>query len=125
MRAIKARCPDCAATLSVGERSRESYRLLREAGADRYLLRHETATPSHYQKLHPPELSLAHRLACLGDLKDLGYQVGAGFMVGSPWQTREDLVRDLSLIHIFPVPFFFPTESMGKYFSFFTCRPLS
>lgn len=101
VRAIKARWPDCAVTLSVGERSRESYRLLREAGADRYLLRHETATASHYQKLHPPELSLAHRLACLGDLKDLGYQVGAGFMVGSPWQTREDLVRDLRFLKDF------------------------
>ena len=101
VRAIKERWPDCAVTLSVGERSRESYRLLREAGADRYLLRHETATPSHYQKLHPPELSLAHRMACLRDLKDLGYQVGAGFMVGSPWQTREDLVRDLRFLKDF------------------------
>ena len=99
VRAIKARWPDCAVTLSVGERSRESYRLLREAGADRYLLRHETVTPSHYQKLHPPELSLAHRLACLGDLKDLGYQVGAGFMVGSQ-QTR-DLVRTLRFLKDF------------------------
>lgn len=101
VRAIKERWPDCAVTLSVGERSRESYRLLREAGADRYLLRHETATPGHYQKLHPPELSLAHRLECLRQLKELGYQVGAGFMVGSPYQTLEDLVRDLRFLKEF------------------------
>ena len=101
VRAIKERWPDCAVTLSVGERSRESYRLLKEAGADRYLLRHETATPGHYQKLHPPELSLAHRLECLRQLKELGYQVGAGFMVGSPYQTLEDLVRDLRFLKEF------------------------
>lgn len=101
VRAIKERWPDCAVTLSVGERSRESYRLLKEAGTDRYLLRHETATPSHYQRLHPPQLSLAHRMECLQALKDLGYQVGAGFMVGSPWQTLEDLVRDLRFLKDF------------------------
>ena len=101
VRAIKERWPDCAVTLSVGERSQESYRLLKEAGADRYLLRHETATPGHYQKLHPPELSLAHRLECLRQLKELGYQVGAGFMVGSPYQTLEDLVRDLRFLKEF------------------------
>ena len=101
VRAIKERWPDCAVTLSVGERSRESYRLLKEAGADRYLLRHETATPGHYARLHPPELSLARRLECLQDLKDLGYQVGAGFMVGSPYQTQEDLVRDLRFLKEF------------------------
>lgn len=98
---IKERHPDCAITLSVGERSRESYRRLKEAGADRYLLRHETATASHYAKLHPPELSLAHRMECLRELKDLGYQVGAGFMVGSPYQTIEDLVRDLRFLKEF------------------------
>ena len=98
---IKERHPDCAITLSVGERSRESYRRLKEAGADRYLLRHETATASHYAKLHPPELSLAHRMECLRELKDLGYQVGAGFMVGSPYQTMEDLVRDLRFLKEF------------------------
>ena len=101
VRAIKERWPDCAVTLSVGERSRESYRLLKEAGADRYLLRHETATPGHYAKLHPPELSLAHRLECLRQLKELGYQVGAGFMVVSPYQTLEDLVRDLRFLKEF------------------------
>ena len=98
---IKECHPDCAITLSVGERSRESYRRLKEAGADRYLLRHETATASHYAKLHPPELSLAHRMECLRELKDLGYQVGAGFMVGSPYQTMEDLVRDLRFLKEF------------------------
>ncbi len=98
---IKGRHPDCAITLSVGERSRESYRRLKEAGADRYLLRHETATASHYAKLHPPELSLAHRMECLRELKDLGYQVGAGFMVESPYQTMEDLVRDLRFLKEF------------------------
>ena len=101
VRSIKERHPDCAVTLSVGERSRESYRLLKEAGADRYLLRHETATPSHYAKLHPPEQTLAHRMECLCALKDLGYQVGAGFMVGSPYQTLEDLVRDLRFLKEF------------------------
>ena len=101
MASIKERHPDCAITLSVGERSRESYRRLKEAGADRYLLRHETATASHYAKLHPPELSLAHRMECLRELKDLGYQVGAGFMVGSPYQTMEDLVRDLRFLKEF------------------------
>ena len=98
---IKENWPECAVTLSVGERPRESYRRLRQAGADRYLLRHETATDSHYQKLHPPELSLARRMECLRDLKDLGYQVGAGFMVGSPFQTVEDLARDLRFLKEF------------------------
>jgi biotin synthase len=98
---IKAQHPDCAVTLSVGERSRESYRRLKEAGADRYLLRHETATPSHYAKLHPLELTLSHRMKCLSILKELGYQVGAGFMVGSPYQTLEDLVRDLRFLKEF------------------------
>lgn len=101
VRAIKEAHPDCALTLSVGERSRESYQRLKEAGADRYLLRHETATDSHYQKLHPPELQLSHRMECLSNLKELGYQVGAGFMVGSPYQTLEDLVRDLRFLKEF------------------------
>ena len=99
--AIKEAHPDCAITLSVGERSRESYQRLKEAGADRYLLRHETATDSHYQKLHPSLLRLAHRMECLSNLKELGYQVGAGFMVGSPYQTLEDLVRDLRFLKEF------------------------
>lgn len=95
VRAIKGAYPDCAVTLSLGERSFESYRALREAGADRYLLRHETAAEEHYRKLHPADMSLAHRKQCLCDLKRLGYQVGAGFMVGSPYQTTADLAEDL------------------------------
>ena len=101
VREIKARHPDCAVTLSVGERSRESYRLLKEAGADRYLLRHETASPDHYARLHPPEQTLASRMDCLRVLKELGYQVGAGFMVGSPYQTLEDLAEDLAFLQEF------------------------
>ncbi len=92
---IKTAHPDCAVTLSIGERSRESYRLFRTAGADRYLLRHETATDSHYRKLHPINMQLANRKQCLYDLKELGFQVGAGFMVGAPGQTAENLAKDL------------------------------
>ncbi len=95
IRAIRSRYPDCAITLSVGERPYESYRLWKEAGADRYLLRHETANEAHYRKLHPSGMSLAVRKLCLYDLKLLGYQVGAGFMVGSPGQTAECLAEDL------------------------------
>lgn len=91
---IKTRFPDCAVTLSVGERSRDSYRRLFDAGADRYLLRHETANEAHYGKLHPPELSLRNRMRCLCHLKEIGYQVGAGFMVDSPYQTVETLAED-------------------------------
>ena len=87
--------PDCAVTLSVGERPREVYKEFFEAGAERYLLRHETATESHYRKLHPAELSLANRKRCLQDLKEIGFQVGAGFMVGSPYQSAENLADDL------------------------------
>lgn len=93
--AIKARYPDCAVTLSVGERDRAVYQAFFDAGADRYLLRHETATESHYTKLHPSELQLEHRKQCLYDLKEIGFQVGAGFMVGSPYQTTENLAEDL------------------------------
>jgi len=96
--AIKAAHPDCAVTLSLGERSRESYQRLYDAGADRYLLRHETANEAHYHKLHPAELSLAHRMACLRDLKAIGYQTGCGFMVGSPYQTAECLAEDMLFI---------------------------
>lgn len=96
--AIKSAHPDCAVTLSLGERSRESYARLREAGVDRYLLRHETATKAHYEKLHPPALSFEARMRCLHDLRDLGFAVGAGFMVGSPYQTADDLARDLTFI---------------------------
>lgn len=92
---IKGRYPDCALTLSIGERSYESYKRYREAGADRYLLRHETADEEHYGKLHPEQMSLKNRMRCLRDLKDLGYQTGAGFMVGSPGQTIECLAEDL------------------------------
>ncbi len=101
VREIKRRWPDCAVTLSLGERSRESYRRMFEAGADRYLLRHETADRAHYGKLHPPQMSFDHRLQCLRDLKDIGYQTGCGFMVGSPYQTAETLAEDLKLIERF------------------------
>lgn len=96
--AIKQAHPDCAVTLSVGERSRESYARLKAAGADRYLLRHETANPAHYGMLHPAQMSFENRMRCLRDLKDLGYQVGCGFMVGSPYQTAQDLAMDLRFI---------------------------
>ena len=92
---IKEAYPECALTLSIGEKSYESYKKFREAGADRYLLRHETANEEHYRKLHPEKMSLAVRKNCLYDLKKLGYQVGAGMMVGSPYQTTEDLAEDL------------------------------
>ena len=96
--AIKDRHPDCAVTLSLGERSRESYEKLHRAGADRYLLRHETATKSHYERLHPQNLSFENRMSCLRSLREIGYQVGCGFMVGSPYQTADDLARDLTFI---------------------------
>ncbi len=95
---IKTAYPDCAVTLSIGEQSRTSYQAYFDAGADRYLLRHETASDAHYRKLHPEEMSLEHRKRCLFDLKDIGYQVGAGFMVGSPWQTPKELVADLRFL---------------------------
>lgn len=95
VRAVKARFPDCAVTLSLGERSRESYRLWYQAGVDRYLLRHETADCFHYRWLHPLELSLETRMQCLRNLKEIGYQVGAGFMVGSPGQTFGHLAEDM------------------------------
>ena len=92
---IKNRYPDCAVTLSLGERSAQSYKRMKEAGADRYLLRHETADVELYKKLHPNNMSLENRKKCLFKLKKLGYQVGAGFMVGAPFQTVENLVSDL------------------------------
>ena len=98
---IKADYPDCAITLSLGERSYESYKKLWDAGADRYLLRHETADKDHYQRLHPKELSFEKRMECLRNLKDIGYQVGCGFMVGSPYQTSENLAKDLKFIEEF------------------------
>lgn len=98
---IKSRYPDCAVTLSLGERSFDSYQKLFDAGADRYLLRHETADESHYAMLHPTELSFSNRMRCLRDLKDIGYQTGCGFMVNSPYQTTGHLARDLKLIEEF------------------------
>ncbi len=92
---IRQRYPDCAITLSVGERPYASYKALFDAGADRYLLRHETADPAHYAKLHPASLRAEDRQKCLWDLKEIGYQVGAGFMVGSPYQTPENLAEDM------------------------------
>ncbi len=101
VRGIKEKHPDCAVTLSLGERSRESYRRLREAGADRYLLRHETADAEHYHMLHPAEMSYDNRMRCLRDLRELGYQTGCGFMVGSPHQTMRHLAEDLAFIESF------------------------
>ncbi len=98
---IKKNMPDCAVALSLGERSFESYNKLKTAGADRYLLRQETATEEHYQKLHPSEMSFSNRMKCLENLKALGYQTGAGFMVGSPFQNEENLARDLFFIQNF------------------------
>ncbi len=98
---LKNNHPDCAITLSIGEKGYESYLRFFEAGADRYLLRHETANAEHYAKLHPQNLLLKNRKACLEDLKKIGYQVGTGFMVGSPYQTTDDLVKDLLFIKDF------------------------
>lgn len=99
--AIKAAYPDCAVTLSLGERSRESYQRLFDAGADRYLLRHETADEAHYRQLHPAGLELQNRLRCLRDLKDIGYQTGCGIMVGTPGQTPETLAADMCFMQDF------------------------
>ncbi|MDE5779626.1 MAG: [FeFe] hydrogenase H-cluster radical SAM maturase HydE [Lachnospiraceae bacterium] len=99
--AIHWRFPDCAITLSIGERSMESYKRLFDAGASRYLLRHETADAAHYVKLHPASMSYKNRMQCLKDLKEIGYQTGCGFMVGSPFQTPEHLAKDLLFIQAF------------------------
>lgn len=96
--AIKEQYPDCALTLSVGEKERESYERFYEAGADRFLLRHETADDEHYRRLHPEPLSLESRMRCLDTLKDIGFQIGAGFMVGSPGQTNETIARDFEYL---------------------------
>ncbi len=101
VRGIKADHPDVAVTLSMGERSFESYKALKEAGADRYLLRHETADKAHYGLLHPAELSFDNRMRCLKDLRALGYQVGIGCMVGSPFQTSAHLAKDLKFTEEF------------------------
>lgn len=99
--AIKSKYPDCAVTLSLGERSFESYRKLFNAGADRYLLRHETADREHYEKLHPKEMSYENRMECLRNLKRIGFQTGCGFMVGSPYQTNKTIAKDLKFIEEF------------------------
>jgi biotin synthase len=95
---IRSAYPDCAITLSIGEKSKESYQRYFNAGARRYLLRHETADEVHYARLHPATMRLANRKKCLFDLKDIGYQVGAGMMVGSPFQTTENLIADLRFL---------------------------
>ncbi len=92
---IKTLFPDCAVTLSLGEKERESYEKYFRAGAERYLLRHETAVESHYQRLHPPAQKFSHRMKCLQELKELGYQTGCGCMIGSPFQNVECLSEDL------------------------------
>jgi biotin synthase len=96
--AIRKKYPDCAITLSIGEKSYDSYKKFFDAGANRYLLRHETACQEHYSKLHPENLSLKNRKECLFNLKKIGYQVGSGFMVGSPYQTVESLIADLRFL---------------------------
>lgn len=98
IRSIKKAYPDCALTLSIGEREEISYRRFFDAGADRYLLRHETADKAHYESLHPAGMSFEHRINCLWTLKSIGYQVGCGFMVGSPGQTAETLAEDMIFI---------------------------
>ena len=98
IKSIKENYPDCAVTLSLGERSYESYKALREAGADRYLLRHESINPEHYSLLHPESLTIENRRKCLYDLKSLGFQVGCGIMVGSPYQTPEHIAQDMEFI---------------------------
>ena len=95
---IRNRFPDCAITLSIGEKSKESYKSFFDAGANRYLLRHETADKNHYRTLHPNSMSSDNRKRCLYDLKEIGYQVGSGFMVGSPYQTTEHLISDLRFL---------------------------
>ena len=99
VKSIKAEFPDCAVTLSIGEKSRDTYQKFFDAGADRYLLRHETANSEHYSTLHPESLSLENRKRCLFDLKEIGFQTGCGFMVGSPNQTFETLAEDMLFIH--------------------------
>lgn len=101
VKALKAAFPDAAVTLSLGEQSEETYALWRRAGADRYLLRHETATKAHYKKLHPALMQFENRMECLRTLKALGFQVGAGFMVGSPFQTAVHLAEDLLFLQSF------------------------
>lgn len=98
---IKNKFPDCAVTLSLGERSKDSYQKLFEAGADRYLLRHETINQEHYSKLHPENMKLQNRIECLENLKEIGFQTGCGIMVGSPYQTINNIAEDLVFISRF------------------------
>lgn len=98
---IKREFPDCAVTLSLGEYSEAEYSEMFASGADRYLLRHETADKEHYQKLHPANMSFENRMRCLYDLKRIGFQTGCGFMVGSPYQTSETIAKDLKFIETF------------------------
>ena len=98
---IRTLCPDAAITLSLGERTYDSYKRLFSAGANRYLLRHETATDSHYRLLHPENLMLKNRLECLYNLKEIGFQTGCGMMIGSPYQTPEHLAEDMLFLHSF------------------------
>ena len=101
VRKVKEKYKDVAVTLSLGEYERDEYQRMFDAGADRYLLRHETADKAHYEKLHPKQMSFEHRMKCLQDLKDIGFQVGCGFMVGSPYQTSTTLAKDLKFIEEF------------------------
>ncbi len=101
LKRIKSFFPDCAVTLSLGERSKESYKKLYSAGADRYLLRHEAANAELYGKLHPEEMKLENRLECLNNLKEIGFQTGCGFMVGAPFQTARHIAEDLKFIEEF------------------------
>lgn len=101
IREIKELYPDCCITLSLGERTKESYQKLFTAGAERYLLRHETANEEHYKKLHPEKMSYNNRIECLHNLKEIGFQTGCGFMIGSPFQTQENIVQDLRFIKQF------------------------
>lgn len=113
---IKEKYPDCAITLSLGERTKESYEKLFRAGADRYLLRHETATKGHYEKLHPENLSHENRLECLRNLKEIGFQTGCGMMIGSPYQQAENIADDMLFLeefkpHMIGIGPFLPAEN--------------
>ncbi len=101
IQSLKKNFPDCAVTLSIGERSVLSYKAFFDAGADRYLLRHETANSEHYARLHPENLTLTNRMQCLFDLKEIGFQTGCGFMVGSPYQTHHTLADDMVFLQNF------------------------
>ena len=101
VRKIKEKYPDSAVTLSLGEYQKSDYEKMKNAGADRYLLRHETICKEHYEKLHPQNMSFDNRLRCLNDLKELKFQVGSGFLVGSPYQTDEIIAKEFKFIEEF------------------------